>query len=153
MPEETIYQPSDLAGAKRTEFLQKAREGSARVRDKDGTSLVMLPESHVSWLRLVATWSGHLLRLRELLARESLPSLGDLGDLAWLRVFDRDDLNEFVDEIQQVLIASIADENADALEEAVRAWRVTAKQIDDPLRRAVLTGEFSLTDYVAVDRP
>ena len=115
--------------------------------------MVMLPESHVSWLRLVATWSGHLLRLRELLARESLPSLGDLGDLAWLRVFDRDDLNEFVDEIQQVLIASIADENADALEEAVRAWRVTAKQIDDPLRRAVLTGEFSLTDYVAVDRP
>ena len=153
MSEDTIFLPSDLAGKKRTEFLQAAREGSARIRDKDGTSLVTMPESRVVTLRLVSEWSGHLLRLQELLARDGQPSLGDLGELAWLRVFDRDDLREFADELHQSLIASISDESGDALSETVRAWRVTAKEIDDPLRRSVLMGEFSEADFGLADRP
>jgi hypothetical protein len=153
MSEETIFLPSDLAGTKRLAFLQAAREGVARIRDKDGTSLVALPESQVRGLRLVAEWSGHLLRLQDLLARDGQPTVSELGDLAWLRVFDRDDLREFADELHQVLIASISDESAEALTEAIRAWRVTAKEIEDPLRRSVLTGEFSPTDLVPVERP
>lgn len=153
MSEDTIFLPSDLAGKKRTEFLQQAREGSARIRDKDGISLVALPESQVVALRLVAEWSGHLLRLQELLARDGQPSLSDLGDMAWLRVFDRDDLKEFADELHQVLIASISDESPEALVEAVRAWKVTAKELDDPLRRSVLLGERSTADFVPADRP
>jgi hypothetical protein len=153
MSEDTIFLPSDLAGKKRTEFLQQARESSARIRDKDGTSLVTLPESQVVALRLVAEWSGHLLRLQELLARDGQPSLADLADMAWLRVFDRDDLKEFADELHQVLIASISDESSEAITETVRAWKVTAKEMDDPLRRSVLTSEFSVADFVPADRP
>ncbi|BBZ44336.1 hypothetical protein [Mycobacterium parmense] len=153
MSEDTIFQPSDLAGTKRTKFLQMAREGSARIRDKDGTSLLTLPESQVITLRLVAEWSKHLLRLQDLLARDGQPSLSDLGDLAWLRVFDRDDLKEFADELHQALVAAISDESADVLSEAIRAWRITAKEIDDPLRRSVLMGEFSPSNFVPVERP
>jgi len=153
MSEETIFLPSDLAGKKRIEFLQQARQSSARIRDKDGVSLMALPESQVVALRLVAEWSGHLLRLQDLLARDGHPSLADLGDMAWLRVFDRDDLKEFADELHQVLIASISDESSEALAEAVRAWKVTAKELDDPLRRSVLTGERSQADFVPADRP
>lgn len=138
---DTIFQPSDLAGAKRTKFLQMAREGCARIRDKDGLSLLTLPESHVVTLRLIAEWSKHLLRLQDLLAHHGQPSISELGDLAWLRVFDRNDLNEFADELRRALIAAISDENADVLSEAVRAWRITAREISDPLRRSVLLGE------------
>lgn len=153
MGKDTIYQPSDLAGKKRTEFVQAARDGSARLRDKDGTSLLMLPESRVVALRGVAEWSRHLFRLQELLARDVRLSVSDLGELAWLRVFERDDLEEFADELHQVLIAAIADESVDVLNEAVRAWRVTAKEIEDPLRSAVLTTEYAAADFVQADRP
>jgi hypothetical protein len=153
MREDTIFQPSDLAGAKRTTFLRMAREGSARIRDKDGVSLLTLPESQVVTLRLVAEWSKHLLRLQDLLARDGQLSLSDLGDLAWLRVFDRDDLKEFADELHQALITAISDESADVLTEAVRAWRVTAREIDDPLRRSILMGELSPSCLVPAERP
>ena len=153
MPEDTIFQPSDLAGRKRAEFVRTARAGSARLRDKDGTSLVMLPEAQVDMLRRVAEWSRHLLQLQELLARDSSPSVSDLGDLAWLRVFDRDDLQEFADELHAVLIASISDEDTGPLEEAIRAWRVTAQAIEDPLRRSVLRGEHSPANFVPAERP
>lgn len=153
MSEDTIFQPSDLAGAKRTKFLKMAREGSARLRDKDGVSLLTLPESKVVTLRLVAEWSKHLLRLQDLLARDGEPSHSDLGDLVWLRVFDRDDLKEFADEIHQALIAVISDESPEVLIEAIRAWRATAKEVDDPLRRSVLMGEFSHSDFVPAERP
>jgi hypothetical protein len=154
MPEDTIFQTSDLAGKKRIEFVEAARAGSARLRDKDGTSLVMLPEARVEALRRVTTWSGHLLRLQELLVRDSSPSVSDLGELAWLRVFDRDDLQEFADELHQVLIASISDEDTGPLEEAINAWRVTAQALDDPLRRSVLLrGEHSPANFVPAERP
>jgi hypothetical protein len=130
-----------------------AREGSARIRDKDGVSLLTLPESQVVTLRLVAEWSKHLLRLQDLLARDGQLSLSDLGDLAWLRVFDRDDLKEFADELHQALITAISDESADVLTEAVRAWRVTAREIDDPLRRSILMGELSPSCLVPAERP
>ncbi len=153
MHEDTIFLPSDLAGSKRTEILRVAREGAARIRDKDGTSLVMLPEAQVASLQFVAEWSGNLLRLQELLARGGQPTVGDLGELAWLRGFDRDDLQEFADELHQVLIASIADGHGEALDATVRAWRTTAKEIEDPLRRSILTGELSPGSLVDADRP
>jgi hypothetical protein len=148
-----IFQTSDLAN-KRTQVVKAAREGVARVRDKDGTSLVMLQEDKLDALKELANWSAAHLRLEALLRRGTKPTVAELGDLAWLRVFDDDDLTEFVAELQEVLIAAHADRTTEALNACVHAWRVTARQLEDPLRREVLLrGRLEAADLVAAPRP
>ncbi|GAA4180182.1 hypothetical protein GCM10022252_02660 [Streptosporangium oxazolinicum] len=149
---DVIFQSSDLAN-KRTEVLDAAREGLARVRDKDGTSLVMLPERRLRLLEEIARWSRAHMRLDELLRRDVTLNVGDLGDLAWLRVFDADDLREFVEDLHDALIAAHSDEDTTALDECIRGWRVTARQIEDPLRRSVLMGKRAAEDFVEVSEP
>lgn len=149
---DVIFQSSDLA-QKRVQVLDAARAGKARLRDKDGLSLVMLPESKLELLEELADWNAAHLRLEELLAQGNTPSIGELGDLAWLRVFDGEDLQEFLVELHQVLIASYADETLDALRECVAAWRTTARQLDDPLQRTVLRGQLSAADLTEASRP
>lgn len=150
---DTIFQSSDLAGGRRVEFLEAARTGLARLRDKDGTSLVMLPESHLQWLETMARWSTAHLRLEELLRRGVMPTVSDLGDLAWLRVFDLEDLGEFAEELHEALVTSHADRTVDSLDGCVNAWRVTARQLEDPLRRRVLLGSHDPTRFEEVSRP
>ncbi|MEV6343067.1 hypothetical protein [Actinoplanes sp. NPDC051851] len=149
----TIFQASDLANQKRVDFLSQARAGRARLRDKDGTSLVMLPESHLLWLETMAQWSSVHLRLEGVIRRATLPTVSELGDLAWLRAFDIDDLTEFVEELHEALVVSNADQNPSRLEECVNAWRVTARQLEDPLRRSVLLGAPSISDFDDAPRP
>ncbi|MDV6244766.1 hypothetical protein [Rhodococcus opacus] len=149
---DVIFQASDLA-TKRVEFLHAARAGTARLRDKDGTSLVMLPEQTLEFLETLAAWSAHHLRLQELVSRGVPPSISDLGNLAWLRAFDAADLHEFVRELHDSLIAALADRSTDALDETVRAWQVTARELEDPLRRSILMNDHSGADYIEAERP
>ena len=150
---DTIFQSSDLAGSRRTEFLDAARSGLARLRDKDGTSLVMLPESKLRLLQTLATWWESYTRLAALLRRSTLPTPTELGGLAWLRVFDREDLDEFLVDLNDGLVAASADEDIAALETTLQAWRTTAHQLEDPLRRAILLGDHVAGDYVEVGQP
>jgi hypothetical protein len=149
---ETIFQVSDLAN-KRTEFLEAAREGGARLRDRDGTSLVMLPESRLNLLEVVARASQAVTRLGALLRRGSLPSVTDLGELAWLRPFDMDDLRVFIEELNEAIISAYADGDKAILDQCLQSWRVTAQQLEDPLRRSVLLGHRGPDDYVDAPRP
>jgi hypothetical protein len=147
-----IYQPTDLA-QKRVQFLEAARAGGARVRDKDGTSLVMLPERELDLFKGLADWSAAGLRLEDLLQRPGALTVAELGELAWLRVFDREDQRAFLDELQHALLSAHADHDLAALEECVRSWRITARQLEDPLRRSVLLGQHANEDLVDVARP
>lgn len=149
---DVIFQSSDLAN-KRTEVLEAARNGQARVRDKDGTSLVMLPESRLRLLEALTKWWQAYMKLEALLHRSELPRAGELGDLAWLRVFGRDDFQEFVSELHDALVAANADEDTAVLDECIKAWRVTARQLEDPLRRSVLHGPFVPEHYVEASEP
>lgn len=149
---DTIFQSSDLAH-RRTEFLAAARQGQARLRDKDGASYVMLPEGRLQLLEELSLWSQALMKLERLLRRDTLPQVSDLGDLAWLRAFDVPDLREFAEELQESLVASHADRDLSVLHECVRAWRVTASQLEDPLRKSVLHGSHRPGDFVEVDAP
>jgi hypothetical protein len=149
---DSIFQPTDLA-QRRVEFLEAAREGVARLRDKDGTSLVMLPERRLRLLEELAEWSNAHLRLEELLRRGGTLTVGDLGPLAWLRVFDREDLTKFLQELHDALVAAHADNDSRTLDACLHAWRVTASQLEDPLRRSVLLGDVGQDDLVEVDRP
>lgn len=149
---EVIFLPTDLAN-KRTEFLEAARNGQARLRDKDGTSFVMLPESRLQLLETLAKWWQAYMKLESLLHKSDLPRAGELGDLAWLRAFDRDDFQEFISELHDALVAANADEDTTVLDECIKAWRITARQLEDPLRRSVLHGTFVPEDYVEAREP
>ncbi len=149
---DVIFQPTDLAN-KRTEFLDAARNGQARLRDKDGTSLVMLRESRLHLLETLAKWWQAYMRLESILRRPELPRANELGELAWLRSFEREDLEEFVSELHDALVAANADEDTVALDDCIRAWRITARQLEDPLRRSVLVGPHAPEDYVEASKP
>jgi 1-acyl-sn-glycerol-3-phosphate acyltransferase len=149
---DTIFLSSDLA-KKRTEVLAAARNGIARVRDKDGTGYVMLPEGRLSRLEALTRWQQALIRLEALLRRGAMPSVADLGDLAWLRGFDLEELSEFADELREALVAAHADDDVAALEDCLRAWRTTARQLADPLRRSVLRGSHQPDEFTEVAEP
>jgi hypothetical protein len=149
---EHVFQASDL-GNKRVEVLEAARNGLARVRDKDGTSLVMLPERELLLLQKVKKGWQTYMTLEKLLQRSELPRTSELGEHAWLRHFDRDDLQEFSDELHEVIVAADADGDAAILDECLRAWRTTARQLEDPLRRSILLGPVNREDYVEASEP
>jgi hypothetical protein len=149
---DTIFLSSDLA-KKRTEVLAAARSGCARVRDKDGTSYVMLPEGRLNLLEELAEWSQALIRLELLIRRDVRPKVSELGELAWLRCFDLGDLREFADELHDALLAAHADGNTGPLRDCLHSWRVTAGQLADPLRREVLTGSHQPSDFTEVSEP
>lgn len=148
-----IYQTSDLAGNKRLDFLEDARAGKARLRDKDGTSLVMLPESDLNVLEQFAWWSRLSQRLSLLTEQKREIAVVEFGELAWLRSFDRDDLLSFLDELQSALIAALADNDFAVLDQMVADWKITARQLDDPLRRSVLLGTHVTSDFEPAEIP
>jgi len=145
-----IFQVSDLKND-RIAVMDAARSGGATIRDTDGRSIAMLPAAKLDVYRKFAEWSQRLERVTEA-AKIGNPTVGALGDLAWARVFDADDLAEFAEELHTVLMAALADEDFGLLEEVVNDWRVTARQLSDPLRASVLRSSesFSESDFVEV---
>jgi hypothetical protein len=143
------YQATDLTGTKRIDFIRDARAGRARLRDKDGLTLVMLPESELDVLEQFAHWSQVHQRVASILDANRNVTVSD-GDLAWLRVFERDDLQEFANELHGALVLGLADRDSTLIDDVVSAWKVTAKQLEDPLRRSVLFGAFDANEYVEV---
>jgi hypothetical protein len=147
-----IYQVSDLAN-RRTEFVEEARQGLARLRDKDGTSLVMLPESRLEHLeRFRSHLSLYLVVEHGARTGEHLGVIG-LGVNAWIRSLSVEDLVEFSNELGEALAAAAADDSTAVLDDVVSAWRTTARQLEDPLRRRVLLAAFDEADYVDAERP
>lgn len=147
-----VFQASDLS-QKRREFIDQARIGGARLRDTDGTSLVMVRGSRFEFLDELATWTHRLLDLHHALRQGDAPTPRQLGDLAWLRFFDGDDRREFATELEDAMAISIADGSLDHLHQIVDAWRTTADTLEDPLSREVLLGHFDPTDFVDAPRP
>jgi hypothetical protein len=149
-----IYQPSDLAGQKRTSFMDEARAGRAVIRHKDGTNIVALPQVQLDLLEGLAAWSQAHAKLSRLLLAGAELNVENLGELAWLRSFDRADIEEFAEDIHMALIASLADGTLRVLEDCVRDWKTTAGQLEDPLRRTVLLNDTVLgSDFDDAERP
>jgi hypothetical protein len=58
-----------------------------------------------------------------------------------------------VDELRDALTAAHADGDTAALNDCLHSWRVTARQLADPLRRSVLHGTHQPDDFVEVSEP
>lgn len=146
-----VFQASDLAGAKRREFLGAAREGGALLRDTDGFALTMIPLAQLEAITEVAHTAVAALLAAAILGRETVRP-ADLGQLAWLAAFDDDDQAEFFGELRDALAVAEATRDATPVETCLREWRTTARALADPNRRAILTGPGD-DDYDEVSRP
>jgi hypothetical protein len=148
-----IYLASDLT-RKRRVFLDEARAGLARLRDTDGTSLVMVPERRLSALTDLVAWARRHLQVEAVARKARLDrAQTDFGDLAWLSVLGDDDLATFVAEIEDALFHAMSTQTTDELEHLVEEWRCTAEALSDAERRAVLLGSHDDADFVEVVRP
>jgi len=158
----TTYLPTDLQRRYRV-ILDQAKSGEARVRDLDGTSVLLLPEAEVELLRQVNAAAANLAAVERVLERmegeeriagtSSQPDLLQYGDWTWLRVFDRDDVRAFARDVREAVIVAVRERSTALLDEELRAWRVTAEQAEDPLLRAVLHAGPSEDDFIEVRRP
>jgi hypothetical protein len=153
MARDVIYTASDL-DRRRREVTDTARRGLARIRDTDGTGLVLLPARHYEVLETVSRWYDRLdvvERTRAKPAGERLPA--DFGELTWLRHLDDDDLAQFLQEVRAAVSVAYHDDDLSELEQLVRDWRATADELADPARREVLLGGLDTADYVEAARP
>jgi hypothetical protein len=149
----TIFQASDLNQRGRA-VLDAARGGEARVRDKDGASFLVVPEHRLRTLIAVAQAAANLATIEQALATAPADlSLADYGDWTWLRHLPADDLPAFLDDARQALIVAAREETLTVLDATLRDWRVTAEELSDPLRRAILLGEHRAGDFVEAARP
>ncbi len=149
----TIFQTSDLARQSKR-VVEAASQGEAIIRDKNGTPLVMTQESTLRNLQEYHTWSIRLARLRALVASDSEANIRQWGELAWLHIFDKDDLRTFIDEAESQLLLSNAMGDYTAFDELIEEWKATASQLEDPLRRSLLLSQdFNEHDFVEAKRP
>jgi hypothetical protein len=146
-----VFQASDLAGTKRREFLGAAREGGALLRDTDGFALAMVPLSQLEAITEVARMAVAALLATAALSRDQVRP-AELGQLAWLAVFDEDDRAEFFDELRDALAVAEATRDAGPVETCLREWRTTARALSDPLAREISTGPGG-DEYSEVTRP
>ena len=148
------YLPTDLQRRYRA-ILDEARHGEARVRDSDGTNILLLPEESVQTLRRVNAAAANLAVVEGVLeiivARR--PAVSEYGDWSWLRAFDAEDLREFIRDIREAIVVGVHEGSTVLLEGQLRAWRTTAEQAGDPLVRSILMGGSSEADFVEVGRP
>ncbi len=147
----TVFQASDLAGAKRREFLGAARQGGALLRDTDGFALTMVPLTQLEAITEVARTAVAALLALAALSRDRVRP-AELGQLAWLAAFDEDDRAEFFDELRDALSVAEATRDAAPVEACLREWRTTARALSDPLAREILTGPGN-DEYAEVIRP
>lgn len=158
----TIFQSSDLNRQGR-QLLDTARDGLARVRDKDGTSLVMTREERLVDLEsrsdfgtgiaeatatfvLIEGAVGHAPAGHE-------SRLSDFGDWIWARYLPAEDLPEFISDMRDALYTACVEFSLAPLQESLEAWRETAMTFKDPVAGEILLGGSDDDDYVDATRP
>jgi hypothetical protein len=150
-----IYQASDLNQGYRV-ILDAARHGAKpRVRDKDGTSVVLVLEHEHCSLELLSNATACYLILEHAVSHREAHdlSLAEFGDWTWLRVFDHDDLEAFLAEVRDALVVATREHSFEPVRTVLQDWRVTAQTLDDPERRAILLGGLADDDFVDASPP
>jgi len=146
-----MFQVSDLAGARRREFLDEAKAGSASLRDTDGSVLVMLEARRITAMQEASSATALLFAAEAALARTATPTSVELGGLAWLAEFDADDQADALAEIREAIVLVISTMDPEPLREVLHAWATTSNVMRDPLRRAILSGQPADGDFAEVE--
>ncbi len=134
--------------------MDAARAHQARIRDKDGSSFVLLPEHRLVALETLTAVAVNLTTLeRARSIRNDAIDLVDYGEWTWLEHLDSDDLAEFVTEVRESFIRAIREHDATPLVTLLDDWRTTARVLADGERRDVLLSSPALDDFVDARRP
>lgn len=144
-----IFQPSDLNQHGRA-ILDAAREGSARIRDKDGTALLVVPAERVESLETAARYAAEFLALERAapLSEISGQDAIRVSPWPWLANLDADDLAQFMIELREALLVAFKSGVVKPIEQILAEWRSTAEQLADPTRRRVLLEPLNVNDFV-----
>ena|SRR5437899_1435802 len=136
---EHIYQASDLS-AKRRELMNAARADVAQIHDTDGTGLVLLTQKKFEFLRSLRDHFSRFVTLEAGLERPaSERRVTDLGEFAWLAVFDADDQRAFRSELLQAFMRAVALESVAPIDSCIEDWRTTARALSNDKSRRTLT--------------
>ncbi|MBC7459884.1 MAG: hypothetical protein H7287_00840 [Thermoleophilia bacterium] len=152
---ETIFQLSDL-NRNGKKVMDAARDTGARLRDADGSSFVIVREGRLVDLERLADVAVNLATVERALRHAGTETALDItafGDWTWLRQFDREDLGEFIEELNELLISGIRELRSEPILLALEAWVVTARALEDDTRRDVLLSAFDARDFTEADRP
>lgn len=149
-----VFQVSDLAGSKRREFVDLAKRGNARLRDIDGTPLVMLREAGLVQLEeLSEALVGYLSLETALDRRREDRQPTDYGNLAWASTLDESDLVELRDDLRAALAIAASQRDTAPVDNLLRDWRYTALDLADPRSGPILRGDYTDDDFVEAPRP
>ena len=149
-----VFQVSDLAGNKRREFVDLAKRGTARLRDIDGTPLVMLREAGLVQLEELSEALVGYLSLETVLDRrreDRQPT--DFGNLAWASTLDESDLHELRDDLRAALAVAASQRDTAPVDTLLRDWRYTALDLADYRSGPILRGQYTDDDFVEAPRP
>lgn len=149
-----VFQVSDLAGSKRREFVDLAKRGNARLRDTDGTPLVMLSEAGLAQLEGLSEALVGYLSLETALDRkrqDRQPT--DFGNLAWASTLDEGDLVELRDDLRAALAIAASQRDTTGIDTLLRDWRFTALDLADPRSGPILRGDYTDEDFVEAPQP
>lgn len=149
-----VFQVSDLAGSKRRAFVDQAKGGNARLRDIDGTPLVMLREAGLTQLEGLSEALVGYLSLETALDRERKDRQPtDFGSLAWAATLDEKDLRELRDDLRGALAVAASQRDTTPVDTLLRDWRYTALDLADPRSGPILRGVHTDHDFVEAPRP
>lgn len=155
-----VHHPTELSQQYRVVLDEARKEGVARIRDKDGTSLLILPEERLSHVERDLELAREVLAvfvvcraISRALQAEDLPLNTDIEGWGFLREFDASDLAELRDELSDTAFQAWLGRDLGGLRKAVRAWSTTAEVLRDDLARSTLLGTPELDAFVDVDRP
>jgi len=153
-PTDHIFQTSDLNRQGRT-VLNCARAGVARLRDTDGTSIVVMSESRFAAMVTAAHAAANFMLVEERIAHGGGATLApaELGEWTWLRHLDVEDLAEFLKDVREALIVVVHESEPTQLLTALREWKATAEALADELSRSTLLGSVDADDLVPAARP
>lgn len=155
-----IHQASEL-NARYRQILNEAKSaGVARLRDSDGTAVVILPEREISMMQerqesheAIADAVRGYLALEPAVLEGRRPEPLELGEWTWLKAFDAEELRELFVELRAAIAESLNGADAAPVLRTLADWRITAEALGDALSRQTLLGQGSASDYVEVDRP
>lgn len=148
-----LYQVSDLAGARRREFLDAAKRQSASLRDTDGSVLVMTTAARMAATSEATATVTMIFAAEAALARTPHPEPVELGGLAWLVDFDADDRREALAELRGAVVAAITTDDPRPLRDTLDGWETTARVMRDRRRRGALLAVPGDDEFVEVHGP
>ncbi len=146
-----LFQSSDLQKHRRKVLDAGRTDEGAVVRDTDGTTLLLLPKVLHDGLEVMVEMTQGFLVAAAAIDRDSTRA-SEFGSFAWMVFLDADDRKECLFDLRDAL-ALLANGNRSAFEDVLEAWRITATELSDELRRTVLLGKLQDDDFEEVDRP